>query len=268
MSAEHLRRVMKASPETAFFNGYGPTENTTFTTVHHLCHEDLKKENLPIGRPVPQTIVRVLDRNDKIVPAGIWGEIITGGEGVADGYLNRPEQTAERFFYGTDGIYYYRTGDLGRWRRDGILEFGGRKDGQIKLRGFRIEPGEIEDALLQHPSVTGAAVLFRREAGELIACLLTRNEALTSAELRSWLMSRIPSYMVPARFIRVTRLPVNSNGKLDRIQLNVEADHGEIISDSNASSGGLPSSETEKMVAGIFSELFAASCRKSPHELS
>ncbi len=256
MSTELMRRVMKASPETAFFNGYGPTENTTFTTVHKVCHQDLKKESLPVGRPIPQTIVRVLDQNDKKVPIGIWGDIVTGGEGIADGYLNRPELTVERFFYGEDGIYYYRTGDLGRWRRDGILEFGGRKDGQIKLRGFRIEPGEIEEALLQHPSVAGAAVLFRRETGELIACLLTRNEALEATELRSWLMHRIPSYMVPARFIRLTHLPVNSNGKLDRIQLNLDANNGEIISDSNATSGGLPSGETEKMVAEVFSEIF------------
>ncbi len=256
MSAELMRRVMKASPETAFFNGYGPTENTTFTTVHKVCHEDLKKESLPIGRPLPQTIVRVLDKNDQKVPIGIWGEIVTGGEGVADGYLNRPELTVERFFYGEDGIYYYRTGDLGRWRRDGVLEFAGRKDGQIKLRGFRIEPGEIEEALLQHPSVAGAVVLFRQEAGELIACLLPRDETLVATKLRSWLMHRIPSYMVPARFIRLTHLPVNSNGKLDRIQLNLDADNGEIISDSNTSSGGLPSSETEKMVAEVFSEIF------------
>ena len=256
MSAELMRRVMKASPETAFFNGYGPTENTTFTTVHKVCHQDLKKESLPIGRPVPQTIVRVIDKNDQKVPIGIWGEIVTGGDGVADGYLNRPELTVERFFHGADDIYYYRTGDLGRWRQDGILEFAGRKDGQIKLRGFRIEPGEIEEALLQHPSVAGAAVLFRREAGELIACLLVRDEVLEAAELRSWLMHRIPSYMVPARFIRLTHLPVNSNGKLDRIQLNLDADNGEIISDSNASSGGLPSGETEKMVAEVFSEIF------------
>jgi amino acid adenylation domain-containing protein len=256
MSAELMRRVMKASPETEFFNGYGPTENTTFTTVHKICHQDLKKESLPIGRPVPQTIVRVLDKNNQRVPIGIWGEIVTGGEGIADGYLNRPELTVERFFYGADDINYYRTGDLGRWRQDGVLEFSGRKDGQIKLRGFRIEPGEIEEALLQHPSVAGAAVLFRREAGELIACLLARDEALEATELRSWLMHRIPSYMVPARFIRLTHLPVNSNGKLDRIQLNLEADNGEIISDSNATSGGLPSGETELMVAEVFSEIF------------
>ena len=256
MSAELMRRVMQASPETAFFNGYGPTENTTFTTIHKVCHQDLKKESLPIGRPIHQTIVRVLDKNDQIVPVGIWGEIVTGGDGVADGYLNRPERTVENFFYGEDGIYYYRTGDLGRWRRDGILEFGGRKDGQIKLRGFRIEPGEIEEALLQHPSVAGAAVLFRREAGELIACLLPRDETLEATELRSWLMHRIPSYMVPARFIRLTHLPVNSNGKLDRIQLNLDADNGEIIADSNASSGGLPSGKAEHMVAEVFSEIF------------
>jgi len=256
MSAELMRRVMKASPETAFFNGYGPTENTTFTTIHKICHQDLKKESLPIGRPVAQTIVRVLDKNDQKVPTGIWGEIVTGGEGVADGYWNRPELTVDKFFYGADNIYYYRTGDLGRWRLDGVLEFAGRKDGQIKLRGFRIEPGEIEEALLQHPSVAGAAVLFRREAGELIACLLAKDAALEATELRSWLMHRIPSYMVPARFIRLTHLPVNSNGKLDRIQLNLDADNGEIISDSNATSGGLPSGETEKMVAEVFSEIF------------
>ncbi|WP_076791822.1 condensation domain-containing protein [Chlorobium sp. KB01] len=183
--------------------------------------------------------------------------IINGGEGVADGYQNRPELTAAGFFRTPEGEYCYRSGDIGRWRVDGVLEIGGRRDTQIKHRGFRIELGEIEDALCRHPGVAGAAVLFRKDAGELVACLVIRGEEVPEPiELRSWLMQRIPSYMVPARFIRVARMPINSNGKLDRKRLDLEAEDGELLGDGSSASSGLPFGETEKMVAEVFSEIF------------
>ncbi len=258
MSPAHLRRVMQACPETQFLNCYGPTENTTFTTVHRICPEDLHENAIiPIGRPIPHTTVRVQDDAGQLVPIGIWGEIVTGGDGVADGYWNRPELTAASFSSEAAGSSCYRTGDLGRWRKDGVLEFGGRKDGQIKLRGFRIEPGEIEAALTLHPAVRGAAVLFYHDAGELIACVVTGDPPPQATELRSWLLRRLPAYMAPARFIQVASLPVNANGKIDRIRLDIEARSGRPLPGDNAAAGGPPVSEAEQLVAEVFSEIFS-----------
>ncbi|NHQ60381.1 amino acid adenylation domain-containing protein [Chlorobium sp. BLA1] len=257
MNPELLKRAAEAAPQTGFYNVYGPTENTTFTTTHLVTPGDLNGQAIPIGKPIPLTTVMVYDKRDQVVPIGIWGEIINGGEGVADGYQNRPELTAAGFFKTPEGEYCYRTGDIGRWRVDGVLEIGGRRDTQIKHRGFRIELGEIEDALCRHPLVAGAAVLFRKDAGELLACLVIRGDEVPEPiELRSWLMQRIPSYMVPARFIRVARMPINSNGKLDRKRLDLEAEDGELLRDGSSASSGLPTGDTEKMVAEVFSEIF------------
>lgn len=257
MNPELLKRAAEAAPQTGFYNVYGPTENTTFTTTHLVTPGDLNGQAIPIGKPIPLTTVMIYDKRDQVVPIGIWGEIINGGEGVADGYQNRPELTAAGFFRTPEGEYCYRTGDIGRWRVDGVLEIGGRRDTQIKHRGFRIELGEIEDALCRHPAVAGAAVLFRKDAEELVACLVIRGEEVPEPiELRSWLMQRIPSYMVPARFIRVARLPINSNGKLDRKRLDLEAEDGELLRDGSSASSGLPTGDTEKMVAEVFSEIF------------
>jgi amino acid adenylation domain-containing protein len=252
-SPSHLGQAMAACPATEFRNCYGPTENTTFTTTHRLTRSDLDAEAIPIGRPVPHTTVRVLDRAGQLVPMGVWGELVTGGDGVADGYWNRPDLTAVSFLPGPEGASY-RTGDLGRWRADGALEFGGRMDGQIKLRGFRIELGEIEQALSLHPAVTGAAVLFRRDPGELIACVTAGAAPPQAAELRAWLLGSLPPSMVPARFIQVARLPITANGKLDRARLDLEAASGQPLAE--AAAGGPPETVAERLVAGVFAELF------------
>ncbi len=169
-----VRRALRGLPGCALVNGYGPTENTVFTTCHAMTAADLADPRLastvPIGKPIPGTTAHVLDGALQPVPVGIWGELYTGGEGVARGYLGRPALTAERFlpdpFSAAPGARFYRTGDMVRRRPDGVLEFLGRRDGQVKIRGFRIELGEIEAALDRHPKVREAVVVPWEVAGD------------------------------------------------------------------------------------------------------
>lgn len=161
----HVRRTLKELPGCTLINCYGPTENTTFTTCYPMRRiEDAGEDAIPIGRPISNTQVYILDTNMEPVPAGVFGELYAGGDGVARGYLNRPELTAQRFVSNPFGPgLLYKTGDRVRWRRDGTLEFGGRFDDQVKLRGFRVEPGEIQALLREHPAVAHAAVIVRED---------------------------------------------------------------------------------------------------------
>ncbi len=208
-------------------NHYGPTE-THVVTSFDLCRDVTQWPALPpIGRPIANTRLYVLDRQRQPVPIGVPGELYIGGIGVARGYLNRPELTAERFiadpFSGEPESRLYRTGDLVRYLADGNLEFLGRLDDQIKVRGFRIEPGEIEATLMQHPAVLNA-VAQARDAGSggriLVAFIVTQQDAsLTLQELRDFLAQRLPAHLVPGRIFLVNRFPVNANGKVDRAAL-------------------------------------------------
>jgi amino acid adenylation domain-containing protein len=203
------------------WNLYGPTETTVWSTVAAVSGEDVS-----IGRPIANTRAYVVDALGEPVPAGVAGELLIGGRGVARGYLGRPELTAERFVPdpfaaagGEPGTRLYRTGDLARYRADGRLDCLGRVDAQVKVRGFRIEPGEIEAALLQHPGVREAVVAAREEAAgsRLIAYLVPRQlPAPGAGELRSLLRRRLPDYMVPAVFVVLESLPLTPNGKVDR----------------------------------------------------
>jgi amino acid adenylation domain-containing protein len=256
MSVSHAGRVLRACPNVTLVNGYGPTENTTFTSVHRVSMADTLTGLVPIGRPLSNTHIAVLEPNGAPAPAGVWGEIVTGGLGLAEGYLNRAELTARHFVRDSAGRRVYRTGDLGRWRRDGVLEFGGRGDAQIKVRGYRVELEEIEQALNAHPGVAASAALFVPETngeGAIIACVQPAGEcAPAAAELRQWLASALPAYMVPRRFVPVISLPVNGNGKLDRALLAAtlppETDE--------ASAGEPPRDEMERTVAAIFADVF------------
>ncbi|HST60355.1 MAG TPA: amino acid adenylation domain-containing protein [Longimicrobium sp.] len=217
LSVPHVRRVLAELPGTALTNGYGPTENTTFTCCHMVRAEDGERASIPIGRPIANTYVRVLDAGMQPVPAGVPGELYAGGAGLARGYLNQPELTAETFVADSylPGARLYRTGDRVRWRADGTLEFLGRVDEQVKIRGFRIEPGEIEAALLEHQGVRECAVLAREDAGEkrLVAYVVGD---VQEDELREHMRRSLPEYMVPAAFMVLERLPLSPNGKLDR----------------------------------------------------
>lgn len=223
VSPMHMRQVLSAGGPQRLLNGYGPTENTTFTTWHQVNEIEDVNRSIPIGRPVANTQTYILDRWLNLLPVGIPGELYVGGDGLALGYLQRPELTAERFVpnpFGEPGQRMYRTGDLAKVLSDGSIEFLGRIDQQVKLRGFRVELGEIESALIEHPAVQQAVVALRESSsGEkfLAAYLVGQSERTASpVELRNFLRTRLPDFMLPSAFVFMTALPLTSNGKVDR----------------------------------------------------
>ncbi|MGF6709342.1 amino acid adenylation domain-containing protein [Luteibacter sp. W1I16] len=217
LSVPHVRKAYAALPATTLVNGYGPTECTTFATTYPIPRElpdDLRA--IPIGTPIGETSLHVLDSAGNEVAHGETGELFIGGTGVARGYLNRAELTAERFVAGGT---LYRTGDLVHWLPDGNLAFVGRVDGQVKIRGYRIETGEIDIALRALPGVAAAAVVAREDTpGEkrLVAYYVGTGESIHARELRDALARTLPDYMLPVAWVRLDALPVNDNGKLDR----------------------------------------------------
>lgn len=232
LSPEHVRRAFDQLPDVRFVNGYGPTENTTFTCCHLISRADIDSGRaIPIGRPIANTSVFVLDCDGRPAPLGMPGELVTGGDGIALGYVGQPAQTAERFIpdtlTGRIGGRLYRTGDRARWRADGVIEFLGRLDDQVKIRGFRIEPGEIEACLCEHADVLRAVVVPRRSssgATQLVAYVVQRSSSSGSeiAEVLALHASRrLPAYMCPAEFVFVSNLPLKPNGKLDLKALEI-----------------------------------------------
>ncbi|HEY4589269.1 MAG TPA: condensation domain-containing protein, partial [Thermoanaerobaculia bacterium] len=222
LSAGHVRRALGALPGVTLINGYGPTESTTFTTCHAMTGPHAVGETVSIGRPIANTTVHLLDERLRPVAVGVPGELYAGGDGLARGYRGRPDLTAERFlpdpFAAVPGARLYRTGDLARWRPDGALDFLGRGDQQVKIRGHRVEPGEVEAALRSHPGVAEAAVVARETADgkALIAYGVPREGADLPADLREHLRAVLPEPMLPARLIPLPALPLTPNGKLDR----------------------------------------------------
>ena len=215
------------SRERRFFNAYGPTETTVCASIAECRHTDMLTDTpLPIGKPIANTRLYVLDRNLRPTPTGTAGELHIGGIGLARGYLNRPELTAEKFipdpFSIEPGARLYKSGDLVRYRADGNLEFLGRLDHQVKIRGFRIEPGEIESALSAHPSIHSAVVIARTYASSqqhLTAYLVTSDLQPAIAEIRSFLKGTLPDYMIPSAFVFLESMPLTANGKVDRKSL-------------------------------------------------
>src|SRR5262249_29858022 len=222
-----IARTLRRSPPQHLLNGYGPTETTTFASTHEIRDVPEGARSIPIGRPISNTRIFLLDARLEPVPVSVTGEIYIGGEGVAIGYLKRPRLTSERFvadpFSRKPGERLYRTGDVGRWRADGTIEFLGRNDFQVKIRGFRIELGEIEAQLSEHPGVREAVVLAQDSgAGDkrLVAYYTISPEcdqkSIKSDALRIHLQSHLPGYMVPSAYVRLESLPLTPNGKLDR----------------------------------------------------
>lgn len=232
VSAAHVAAVLAAHPGITFTHAYGPTENTTFTTVCAI-ERTAPGEVLPIGRPISGTSVAILDDALRPVPAGTAGELYAAGDGLARGYLHRPADTAERFlpapFGQPSGARMYRTGDLARWRDDGMIDFLGRADAQVKVGGYRVELGEIESRLREDPLVRDAVVLARAGADgdrELAAYLVPAQEitdpAAEAARLRERLAEVLPPVMIPRTFQSVSSMPLNVNGKVDRAALAVD----------------------------------------------
>ncbi|MCK5573218.1 MAG: amino acid adenylation domain-containing protein, partial [Bacteroidetes bacterium] len=221
--SESIRFWQDASPETALINEYGPTETVVGCCVYRVRAGEKREGSVPIGKPIINTRLYILDEFMQEVPIGVAGELYIGGAGVARGYLLRPDLTAERFVpdrFGLEpGGRLYKTGDLCRYLADGNIEFIGRRDEQVKIRGFRVELGEIESVLSNHASVEESVVVVREdESGNkrLAAYLVSNQEDLSIPAIRSYLQERLPEYMVPALFMQLEILPLTPNGKVDR----------------------------------------------------
>ena len=223
LSVPHVIRALEQLPRTQLVNGYGPTENTTFTCCHRITAPPLAGRPVPIGRPIANTQAYILDAHLQPVPLGVPGELYTGGDGLARGYLNRPELTREKFvphpFSPQSGARLYRTGDLARWLPDGSIEFLGRIDRQVKIRGFRVEPGEIEAVLMTHPAVKECVVVVREDAAgaKCLAAYIvpTQVPAPAADTWRGFLEGKLPEYLMPLTFTTLEALPLTANGKLD-----------------------------------------------------
>ncbi len=260
------RRVLEEIPGCRLIDGYGPTENTTFTACHTVTRADVERPSIPIGRPLNSTTVYVLDAGLRPVPVGVHGALHTGGLGLARGYFGRPDLTAEVFvphpFAERPGERLYNTGDLARWLPDGTLEFLGRRDTQVKVRGFRIEPGEVEAALAAHPAVADAVVVPREvRPGDrrLIAYLVPATAPTDSggrepsaADLQAFLRRGLPDYMIPSVFVILDALPLNRSGKVDRRALPASEAVG---GGASQASYVPPRNELEERIAGIWREV-------------
>ncbi|HEX8161805.1 MAG TPA: amino acid adenylation domain-containing protein, partial [Pyrinomonadaceae bacterium] len=262
LTLDLARRVREAAGGCRVINHYGPTETTVGSLTFPLGvgAGDAAADTIPIGRPVANTEVYVLDGRLRPVPAGVAGELYVGGRGVARGYLNQPAETARRFvphpFSDEPGARLYRTGDRARFLPDGNVQFLGRIDHQLKIRGFRVEPGEVEAALARHPQVAGAAVLAREdEAGHkrLVAFVApTRGDAPSSVELRDFAKDRLPDYMIPSAFVTLAALPLTPNGKVDRAALALLPEHERPQPDASFVA---PRTHAEERLAEIWSQL-------------
>jgi aspartate racemase len=233
LSVSHVQKFLQKIGDCKLINGYGPTENTTFTCCYPITDPDQLGNSVPIGRPITNTQVYLLDSHLQLVPIGVPGELYIGGDGLARGYLNRPDLTEEKFipnpFLRSKGAKeeqssnpgrLYKTGDLARYLPDGNIEFLGRIDNQVKIRGFRIELGEVESTLSQYPAVRQCVVVARIDTNSdkrLVAYIVADQEQKpTTDELRRFLKQKLPNYMVPSAFVFPDALPLTPNGKIDR----------------------------------------------------
>jgi amino acid adenylation domain-containing protein len=251
LSAPHMATLMAAYPGLTVINGYGPTENTTFTTTHRLRPEDLQTGTIPIGRPIANTRVYIIREDSSQASVGERGELCAAGDGLALGYLGNAELTRVAFVELPLPIAerVYRTGDIASWRQDGVLEFHGRRDAQVKVRGYRIELAEIEDALMTLDTVRQAAVVAAGE-GESRRLIAYVNLAGELGDVHTALANILPRYMIPDRFETLTELPLTPNGKLDRRALSERA-----LALVPERGGALEADTLETQVAAVFSEV-------------
>ncbi|WP_338270568.1 non-ribosomal peptide synthetase, partial [Corallococcus caeni] len=259
LPVELAERCLRRLPWAGLHNLYGPTEAAVDVTFHQ-CLPGESRRSVPIGRPVANTQIRLLDSRMEPVPVGVPGELFIGGVQVGRGYLGRPELTAERFipdaFSDTPGARLYRTGDVARWLPDGAIEYVGRADFQVKVRGLRIELGEIEASLEQHPGVQQAVVVAREDATgdkRLVAYVVPASASLDIPTVREALRQRVPEYMVPSAFVALEALPLTPSGKLDRNALPAPE-----VSARDQASYSPPSTPTEEVLATLWSGVLRA----------
>jgi amino acid adenylation domain-containing protein len=227
LSARHVEKALAALRDGVIINGYGPTESTTFACCFRMTKDYRVSTTIPIGRPISNTTVYLLNEELRPVQIGSPGELCIGGDGLAHGYLNHPELTRQKFvadpFSTVPGARLYRTGDLARYRPDGEIEFLGRLDNQLKILGYRIEPAEIETVIRQHPGVRQTAVVGAvgpRGDKRLVAYMVCDGRGkIAIAELKDYLARQLPPYMVPSLFVEIDALPLSPNGKVDRSAL-------------------------------------------------
>ena len=222
LSPSHTERARQNHPQLTIINGYGPTENTAVSTAYIV--REKHKTAVPIGKPIANSTAYILDESGNLMPPGAYGEICLGGDGVAIGYINRAELTAQHFIADpfNSGKKLYRTGDIGRWNTDGNLHIKGRNDFQVKVRGFRVELGEIERCMIALPFVSEAVVLAQGDSGnkQLVAFFtLVEKGGHTEEHIKQSLASKLPAYMVPNYLMELDSMPINANGKIDRIRL-------------------------------------------------
>lgn len=251
-----VKRFLQRMPGK-LFNTWGATEVSIDSTMHACSEADVQDAVVSVGRPIDNNQVYVLDRNLQPVPTGVAGDLYIGGLGVARGYLNQPERTVQAFLPHPfrEGLRMYRTGDRGYFREDGRIMFLGREDNQVKIRGMRVEIGEIENAILQHEEVKEAVVILREDdpsAKKLAAYLVSAADGpLDYGKLRADLQNKLPEYMIPAYYVGLDRLPLNSNGKVDRSALPAP-DSSHLAWEEDFVE---PGTETEKTVAAIWADL-------------
>jgi len=254
LSWQLVERLQAAAPTCRILNHYGPTETTVGSCTFEVGTGSPLSPTVPIGRPLPRARAYVVDLNLRLLPIGVPGELCIGGDGVASGYLAQPEQTQERFlpdpFADESAARLYRTGDRVRALEDGNLEFLGRVDDQVKIRGYRVEPGEIQSVLSTHPALRQCAVVARSSGDdhELVAYVVLQGDA-SADELRAFLAESLPAYMVPARFVSLSALPLTASGKIDRRALPDPAEF-ELVAEYVA-----PRTPLEEELARIWADL-------------
>jgi amino acid adenylation domain-containing protein len=256
LSVSHTMKVLERLPESRLINGYGPTEGTTFSCSHRVEQADGRGNSIPIGRPIANTQAYILDERLEPVPIGMAGELYIGGEGLARGYLACPDLTAASFVaspFSAGGDRLYRTGDRARFKEDGDIEFLGRVDYQVKLRGFRIEMGEVEAILMKHPGVREAIAVVKQtaEGDRRLVAYVIEEEAykLGETELIAHMRETVPNYMLPSAVIVLDEFPLTANGKVDRGALpDPESRPG-------SAENQLPRSAIEEIVAGTWAEV-------------
>jgi amino acid adenylation domain-containing protein len=251
LSPSHINRLQAYYPSLKIINGYGPTENTTFSLTYAITPAS---DLIPVGKPISNSTAYILDAQQQLCPVGVTGEICVGGDGLARGYLNQPDLTAEKFVAhpSEPGARIYKTGDLGRWLPDGNIAFMGRKDDQVKIRGYRIEPGEIESKLQQYKDIDDVVVIARnvQEDKELIAYIVSKT-TLHVTDLKSYLGKILPVYMIPHHFIQLEQLPLTPNGKVDRRHLP-DPEGTDMEREDNYVA---PRNETEEQITRIWKEI-------------